>query len=198
MYETGMLYALVPVPNIVPISIVPLISTCSPANSNRVKREARQSQLRSDASRLDEADSMMPTPIEPTPKADSVAKWPVAKRRQSGLAGTLLSDLTPQYLANISGTLQLLLAIIIVECMTGSKSSGNLYSLDLEIDKTLNRIRKSKNISVGHSSDSFNSISEFDTFENKPDIADNPLYELEPMENHNRTLKELATLDVLY
>ncbi|RDX72948.1 hypothetical protein CR513_47503, partial [Mucuna pruriens] len=27
---------------------------------------------------------------------------------------------------------------------------------------------------------------------------DNPLYELEPMENNNRTLKELATLDFLY
>ncbi|RDX99537.1 hypothetical protein CR513_17395, partial [Mucuna pruriens] len=82
-----------------------------------------------------------------------------------------------------------------VECMTRSRSSDSLHSFDLEIDKTLNRIKKTKNINIGHSSDSFNSISEFDTFENKLDIADNPLYELEPMENNNRTLKELVKPD---
>ncbi|RDX65427.1 hypothetical protein CR513_55912, partial [Mucuna pruriens] len=41
-------------------------------------------------------------------------------------------------------------------------------------------------------------LSKSNNFENKHDIANNPLYELEPMENNNRTLKELMTLDVLY
>ncbi|RDX96341.1 hypothetical protein CR513_21013, partial [Mucuna pruriens] len=77
--------------------------------------------------------------------------------------------------------------------MTRSRSSSSLHSFDLEIDKTLNRIRKTKNINVGNSSSSFNSVSESDTFKNKPDIADNPLYKPKPMENNNRTLKELAT-----
>ncbi|RDX79610.1 hypothetical protein CR513_39951, partial [Mucuna pruriens] len=79
--------------------------------------------------------------------------------------------------------------------MTRSKSSGSLHLFDPEIDKTLNWVKKSKNIYVGHSSGSFSSISESDNFEIKLDIADNPLYELEPMENNNRTFKELATPD---
>ncbi|RDX72524.1 hypothetical protein CR513_47985, partial [Mucuna pruriens] len=82
--------------------------------------------------------------------------------------------------------------------MTRSRSSSSLHSFDPEIDKTLNRIRKTKNINVGYSSGSFNPIAEADTFENKPDIAYNLLYKSKPMENNNRTLKELATLDVLY
>ncbi|RDX60178.1 hypothetical protein CR513_61707, partial [Mucuna pruriens] len=76
------------------------------------------------------------------------------------------------------------------KCMTRSRSSSCLHSLDPEIDKTLNRLRKTKNIHVSNSSSGFNSI-----FESDPDIADNPLYEPELMENNNRTLKELATPD---
>ncbi|RDY06134.1 hypothetical protein CR513_09940, partial [Mucuna pruriens] len=69
----------------------------------------------------------------------------------------------------------------------------------LQIDKTLNRIKKTKNINVGNSSSSsFNSIPESDVCEYKLNIVDNPLYEPELMENNNRTLKELATPDVLY
>ncbi|RDX63238.1 hypothetical protein CR513_58355, partial [Mucuna pruriens] len=82
--------------------------------------------------------------------------------------------------------------------MTRSRISSSLHSLDLKIDKTLNRLRKTKNIHVGNSSSGFNSISESHACESKPDIVDNPLYELEPMENNNKTLKELVTLDVLY
>ncbi|RDY05088.1 hypothetical protein CR513_11116, partial [Mucuna pruriens] len=44
-----------------------------------------------------------------------------------------------------------------------------------------------------YSSGSFSSISESNSFEIKPDITYNPLYEPEPMENNNRTLKELVT-----
>ncbi|RDY11460.1 hypothetical protein CR513_03866, partial [Mucuna pruriens] len=62
-------------------------------------------------------------------------------------------------------------------------------------DKTLNRLRKTKNIHTRNSSSSFNSISESSAYVSKPDIAYNPLYEPEPLENNNRTLKELATLD---
>ncbi|RDY09770.1 hypothetical protein CR513_05810, partial [Mucuna pruriens] len=79
--------------------------------------------------------------------------------------------------------------------MTRKRSFDSLHPFDPEIDKTLNRIRISKNMHVGHSSGSFSSISEIDNFEIKPDISDNPLYEPEPMENNNRTLKELATPD---
>ncbi|RDX82897.1 hypothetical protein CR513_36262, partial [Mucuna pruriens] len=69
---------------------------------------------------------------------------------------------------------------------------------DLKAQADSHLIRKTKNINVGHSSGSFNSVAKADTFENKPEIVDNPLYKLEPMENNNRTLKELATPDVLY
>ncbi|RDX91839.1 hypothetical protein CR513_26127, partial [Mucuna pruriens] len=42
------------------------------------------------------------------------------------------------------------------------------------------------------------SITETDNFQMKPDFSDNPLYELDLMENNNnRTLKELATPDYL-
>ncbi|RDX77866.1 hypothetical protein CR513_41938, partial [Mucuna pruriens] len=82
--------------------------------------------------------------------------------------------------------------------MTRNRSFGSFHSFDPEIDKMLNRIRKTKNIHVGHSSSSFNSIYESDICEYKLDIVDNPLYEPESMENNNRTLKELATQDVLY
>ncbi|RDY13043.1 hypothetical protein CR513_02083, partial [Mucuna pruriens] len=58
-------------------------------------------------------------------------------------------------------------------------SSSNLHKLDPKIDRTLNRLRKAKSADVGANSN-FISI---------------PSYELEQMENNNRTLKELATLD---
>ncbi|RDY00315.1 hypothetical protein CR513_16520, partial [Mucuna pruriens] len=43
------------------------------------------------------------------------------------------------------------------------------------IEKTLNRIRKSKNMHIGHNSHSVNSITETDDFEMKPNFSDNPL-----------------------
>ncbi|RDX69986.1 hypothetical protein CR513_50828, partial [Mucuna pruriens] len=56
------------------------------------------------------------------------------------------------------------------ECMTRRRRSSSLHLFDPEMDKTLNRIRKTKNINVGHSSNSFNSIFEANTLKNKPDI----------------------------
>ncbi|RDY05792.1 hypothetical protein CR513_10315, partial [Mucuna pruriens] len=58
--------------------------------------------------RLQPIDSSQPDQVDSC-GADS----PVAKRRLSGYAGTLLNDSTPHYLANRGGTLQLLLAIVV-------------------------------------------------------------------------------------
>ncbi|RDX99518.1 hypothetical protein CR513_17422, partial [Mucuna pruriens] len=82
--------------------------------------------------------------------------------------------------------------------MTRKRNFDSLHPFDPEIEKTLNRIRKSNNMHVGHSSDSRSSIPEIDNFEIKPNFSNNPLYESDPMENNNKTLKELATSDVLY
>ncbi|RDY08190.1 hypothetical protein CR513_07608, partial [Mucuna pruriens] len=78
------------------------------------------------------------------------------------------------------------------------RSSGSLHPFDPEIEKTLNRIRKSKNMHIGHNSSSnVSSINVTDDFEIKPNFADNPLYEPDPIENNNnRMLKELVTLDL--
>ncbi|RDY08868.1 hypothetical protein CR513_06836, partial [Mucuna pruriens] len=84
----------------------------------------------------------------------------------------------------------------IIASMTRKRSFGSFHPFDPKIEKTLNRIRKSKNMHVGHASDSFSSVTETDNFEMKPDFSDNPLYKPDPMENNNnRMLKELATLD---
>ncbi|RDX59865.1 hypothetical protein CR513_61809, partial [Mucuna pruriens] len=83
--------------------------------------------------------------------------------------------------------------------MIRKRSSDSLHHFDPEIEKTFNRIRKSKNMHVGHTSDSVSSILETNNFEMKPDFLDNSLSEMDPMENNNnRTLIELATSDVLY
>ncbi|RDY00734.1 hypothetical protein CR513_16049, partial [Mucuna pruriens] len=78
--------------------------------------------------------------------------------------------------------------------MNRKRSSGSLHSVDLEIEKTLNRIRKTKNMHIQHTVDRIHSITKTENFEMKPDFSDNPLYEPDPMENNNnRMLKELAT-----
>ncbi|RDX72137.1 hypothetical protein CR513_48421, partial [Mucuna pruriens] len=148
---------------------------------------------------------------------------PVAERRLSGHAGTLLNDLTRQYLANNDGTPQLLLAIVAGRELTTNidlsnwhrcrghtfcvpKYAESIKRIELESVEELCIIasmtrkrssgRKSKNMHVGHASDSFNSITEIDNFEMKLGFSDNPLYEPNPMKNNNnRMLKELATLD---
>ncbi|RDX97333.1 hypothetical protein CR513_19903, partial [Mucuna pruriens] len=79
--------------------------------------------------------------------------------------------------------------------MIRKRNSNSFHPFDLEIEETLNKIRKSKNMHVGHNCDSFSFILETDHFEIKPDFANNPLSKLEPMENNNRTLKELAMLN---
>ncbi|RDY11591.1 hypothetical protein CR513_03725, partial [Mucuna pruriens] len=99
-------------------------------------------------------------------------------------------------------------------CMTRS-SSNNVHDLDPKIDRTLYRLRKIKNTNIGRS-DSFNSISnsvnnsfatnsEFPDCSNisfyvksEPNCGKNKSEEPQHMENHDRTLKELTTLDVVY
>ncbi|RDX99180.1 hypothetical protein CR513_17806, partial [Mucuna pruriens] len=51
-------------------------------------------------------------------------------------------------------------------------------------------------VATGSSSSSFNSISESNAFESKPDIANSQLYKPEKMESNNKMLKELATTDL--
>ncbi|RDX81564.1 hypothetical protein CR513_37737, partial [Mucuna pruriens] len=80
-------------------------------------------------------------------------------------------------------------------------SSDLLYELDPEIEITLRRLRKSRNIVVSNSS---NSVSSSDISSLVTNTSDSVEYSstnnfVEQMENNNeRTLKELATPDVLY
>ncbi|RDX95020.1 hypothetical protein CR513_22512, partial [Mucuna pruriens] len=71
--------------------------------------------------------------------------------------------------------------------MTRKRSFGSVHPFDPEIEKTLNRIKKSKNMHIGHnSSSSVSSIIETDDFEMKPDFVDNPMYKLDLMEKNDR------------
>ncbi|RDY14139.1 hypothetical protein CR513_00833, partial [Mucuna pruriens] len=99
------------------------------------------------------------------------------------------------------------------QCMTRS-SSYILHELDPEIDKTLCRLRKVRNIVVSNSgssnsaSNSNNSISVINNSDFSWCSSSNinsdcnfglsNFQEPEPMENNDRTLKELATPDVVY
>ncbi|RDX81729.1 hypothetical protein CR513_37556, partial [Mucuna pruriens] len=51
--------------------------------------------------------------------------------------------------------------------MTRKRNSGNLHPFDPEIDRTLNRIRKSKNMHVGHSSDNYLQLEPAQSYELK-------------------------------
>ncbi|RDX83796.1 hypothetical protein CR513_35255, partial [Mucuna pruriens] len=84
-----------------------------------------------------------------------------------------------------------------VQCMTRS-STNPLYTFNSEIELTLRRLRKIRNNVVNTSSSSDSTInsnlSSFDTLV----ASSNILVELGQMENNDRTLKELATPDVVY
>ncbi|RDX91204.1 hypothetical protein CR513_26844, partial [Mucuna pruriens] len=101
-------------------------------------------------------------------------------------------------------------------CMTRS-SSNNLHVFNLEINRTLHRLRKVRSTEVGDNS-SFISIidSVNNTFTSNPtnnfdfsefssadinfesNIVVNMSHELDPVENNDRAVKELATHDMLY
>ncbi|RDY04394.1 hypothetical protein CR513_11896, partial [Mucuna pruriens] len=83
-----------------------------------------------------------------------------------------------------------------VQCMTRS-STDPLYAFDLEIELTLRRLRKFRNtvIDISSSSDSAtnSNLSSSNTLVSSSNIFVGP----KQMENNDRTLKELATPDVL-
>ncbi|RDY13754.1 hypothetical protein CR513_01285, partial [Mucuna pruriens] len=77
-------------------------------------------------------------------------------------------------------------------------SSAPLYDLDPEIEITLHRLRKTRDIVISNSS---NFVSNFDNSSpttNNSDSSTNNFAELDQMENNDKTLKELATPDVVY
>ncbi|RDX67693.1 hypothetical protein CR513_53393, partial [Mucuna pruriens] len=94
--------------------------------------------------------------------------------------------------------------ITLVFTLSHKSSSDPLYDLDLEIEITLRRLRKARNIVVSNS-DSSNSVSSSDNSSpvtNSSNFIEysstNNFAKLEQMENNDRTLKELATPDVVY
>ncbi|RDX94812.1 hypothetical protein CR513_22776, partial [Mucuna pruriens] len=83
-------------------------------------------------------------------------------------------------------------------------STNPLYDLDPEIELTLRRLRKARNIVVSNSSNS-DFVSSFDNNNfatNGSDFVEysstNIFVELGQMENNDRTLKELATPNMVY
>ncbi|RDX67050.1 hypothetical protein CR513_54112, partial [Mucuna pruriens] len=81
-------------------------------------------------------------------------------------------------------------------------STDPLYVLDLEIEITLRRLRKARNIVVSGSSSSVSSSDNSSHVTNNSNSVEydstNTFAELEQMENNDKTLKELATLDMVY
>ncbi|RDX89801.1 hypothetical protein CR513_28423, partial [Mucuna pruriens] len=79
-------------------------------------------------------------------------------------------------------------------------STNSLYALDPEIEITLRRLRKARNIVVSGSSNSVSSFDNSSPVTNTSDFVEysstNNFAELEQMENNDRTLKELAILDM--
>ncbi|RDX82439.1 hypothetical protein CR513_36774, partial [Mucuna pruriens] len=82
---------------------------------------------------------------------------------------------------------------------SGSTSSIDpLYAFDLEIELTLRKLRKTRNTVVNISSSSDSAINSNLLSANALVSSSNVFTEPGQMENNDRTLKELATLDVVY
>ncbi|RDX87920.1 hypothetical protein CR513_30552, partial [Mucuna pruriens] len=81
-------------------------------------------------------------------------------------------------------------------------SSNPLYDLDPKIEITLRRLRKTRNIVVSNSSNSVSSSDNSSLVTNNFDFVEysstNNFVESDQMENNDRTLKELATPNVVY
>ncbi|RDX74876.1 hypothetical protein CR513_45310, partial [Mucuna pruriens] len=84
--------------------------------------------------------------------------------------------------------------------LTGMSSTDPLYDLDPEIDLTLRRLRKARNIVVSNSSNSVSSSDNSSPITNIYNFVEFSSIDsfAEHMENNDRTLKELATPDVVY
>ncbi|RDY05586.1 hypothetical protein CR513_10562, partial [Mucuna pruriens] len=76
-------------------------------------------------------------------------------------------------------------------------SIGPLYAFDLEIAKALRRFRKARNLIVNNSRSSDSVINSNQLCTDNYVASSNIFVEPRQMENNDRTLKELATLDVL-
>ncbi|RDX95945.1 hypothetical protein CR513_21454, partial [Mucuna pruriens] len=87
-----------------------------------------------------------------------------------------------------------------LNCQHGRSSSDPLYDLDPEIEITLRRLRKARNIVVSNNSNSISSFDNSSLVTNTSDSIEhsstNNFAELDQMENNDRTLKDLATPDV--
>ncbi|RDY05752.1 hypothetical protein CR513_10392, partial [Mucuna pruriens] len=81
-------------------------------------------------------------------------------------------------------------------------SSDPLYDLDPEIEINLCRLRKTRDMVASNSSNSVSNSNNSSPTTNNSDSVEysstNNFAELDQMENNDRTLKELATPDVVY
>ncbi|RDX87911.1 hypothetical protein CR513_30560, partial [Mucuna pruriens] len=100
---------------------------------------------------------------------------------------------TPQFPTFLSETESIQLCCVclrLAETESNKSSTDPLYDLDPEIELTLHRLRKARNIVVSNSSN-FDSVSIYDNNNSATNKSGQ-------MENNDRTLKEMATLDVVY
>ncbi|RDX90044.1 hypothetical protein CR513_28140, partial [Mucuna pruriens] len=80
-----------------------------------------------------------------------------------------------------------------------TRSSTNpLYAFDPEIEKTLRRLRKARNLVVNNNRSSDSVINSNQWCTDNSVASSNIFVEPRQMENNDRTLKELATPDLVY
>ncbi|RDX71951.1 hypothetical protein CR513_48637, partial [Mucuna pruriens] len=112
-----------------------------------------------------------------------------------------LKDLILSVLATRGEPSPSAMAIVVEDGTTGAKSLSStnpLYAFDPEIELTLRRLQKIRNTSVNTSS-SIDSVIDSDQFCTDDSVASSNIFtEPRQMENQDRTLKELATPDVVY
>ncbi|RDX96703.1 hypothetical protein CR513_20612, partial [Mucuna pruriens] len=77
-------------------------------------------------------------------------------------------------------------------------STDPFYNLDPKLELTLRRLRKVRKIVVNNSCSSDSDIDSNQFFTNNSNASSNIFAGPRQMENNDRTLKELATLDVVY
>ncbi|RDX75813.1 hypothetical protein CR513_44270, partial [Mucuna pruriens] len=82
--------------------------------------------------------------------------------------------------------------------LSALSSIDPLYAFDLEIEKTLRRLRRTRNLIVNNSRSSDSVINSNQFCTDNSVASSNIFAEPGQMENNDRTLKELATPDVVY
>ncbi|RDX91317.1 hypothetical protein CR513_26717, partial [Mucuna pruriens] len=112
-----------------------------------------------------------------------------------------LVDLILNVLAILGKPLLSAMAIVVDGRTTEAKplsSTDPLCALDPEIEKTLRRLRRTRNLIVNNSRGSDFVINSNQFCTNNSVASSNIFAKPGQMENHDKTLKELATLDVVY